>query len=924
MTDVVGSTALWEVHGGEMAAALEQHDRAVHGAVASVGGRVFKHTGDGMIAVFADADAAASAAFAALEALEAETWGPTGLLRVRVSIHAGAVNERNGDCFGPAVNRVARINGVGHGGQILASDVARQLMSRPVGTDVGEHQLRDLSEPVRLWQLDENDHPPLRTLQAKMHNLPVMATEFIGRDAEVTEVRELVARNRSTTIVGVGGCGKTRLAIEVAAASADRFPGGVWFVDLTSERDGAFIGDAAIGALGLARRAGSEARSAIEVLADATSEIDTLVVLDNCEHLIDDVAEFVGSVLSMAPSVSVLATSRESLAIDGERVWRIPNLGEAAVELFLQRATAAGATGLDTHHDRIAQLCHRLDDIPLAIELAASRTVSMSIDDLAERLDDRFALLGGGRNRRRQRQQTLQTMMDWSYGLLDPGERAVLDQRAVFAGSFPLAGAEAVVDTDVVDADALDSLVQQSMLVAEPSTGRYRLLETVRRYALDRLLADDRLVASRDRHLRWIAQLFGREFTENLPTETHWDVREAQFAEIENASAAMEWAEQTGDHDALIMIFITGRDSWMGAGATGLQWLDRVQLTATASAAVRCAWLVTRGTIRWNTGDLAGGYEEMLAGAATFDDIAGTGTDDARWLAQGPGAVAWLYRGLHHLFAADEHAEALAVSDQLVDLQAATAVRTPTWCAQVLRGFTYGQSGEYPKGWIAATEAMREGLTIVRTSYDTAAMLVAGLANRVGRFEESLAAAHQTWESPVAGQTSKLLCLGNAGKAAARLGRYDEALDIAERSFGPMTGSQRRQLDTSRLVLLATSTNASTKPAASRSPSKRTTRSPKKDEPTSQKSSTTKTPSPRSRRRPPSRSNPNHSRRSSPTSSPTPEPTWPRHPDSTNSGPGPAAATDQGHMKRYLGCVDGVVSHELETGPARDHLPRLG
>ena len=430
--------------GEDMRAALETHDRLVHGAIEAAGGRVFKHTGDGMIAVFNDVDDAVAGSIRALKALADDSWGPTGALEIRVSVHAGSASERDGDFFGPPVNKVARINGIGNSGQVLVSDVARQLMADPAGIDLGVHQLRDLSEPVRLWQLDDGEHPSLRTLKQARHNLPVMPTEFIGRQSEIDELRALIDHHRLVTISGVGGCGKTRNAVEVAAASADRFPGRVWFVDLTTERDGDNIGNRAIGALGLTVQLGTDAGGPIDVLNEATASAATLLVIDNCEHLIDDVADIAADVLTSAAAVTVLATSREALNVDGERAWRIPNMHDTAVEPFVDRATAAGVTGLDHHHGQIEDICAQLDDIPLAIELAAARLTSLSIDELGERLDDRFSLLGGGRARRRQRQQTLQAMMDWSYGLLDEDEQTVLNQLAVFAGAFSLSGVETV------------------------------------------------------------------------------------------------------------------------------------------------------------------------------------------------------------------------------------------------------------------------------------------------------------------------------------------------------------------------------------------------------------------------------------------------------------------------------------------------
>ncbi len=621
MTDVVGSTALWETHRDAMGAALEVHDGLVRGAMQTAGGRVFKHTGDGMIAVFDDADGAVAGALHAVDALTRSQWGDTGPLHVRVSVHAGSASERDGDFFGPPVNQVARINGIGHRGQVLVSDVARQLMHRPAGVDLGLHQLRDLSEPVRLWQVDEAHHPPLRTLKQARHNLPVMPSEFIGRQNEVDELRALIDRHRLVTISGVGGCGKTRLAIEVAAASADRFPGGVWFVDLTTERDGSHVADRAISALGLARQFGSDGGGAIGVLSEATADAATLLVVDNCEHLIDDVANFATAVLSAAAAVTILATSREALNVDGERAWRIPNMHDSAVELFLDRAVAAGITGLDDQHAQIADICAHLDDIPLAIELAAARLTSLSIDELAKRLDDRFALLGGGRSRRRQRQQTLQAMMDWSYGLLDDDEQHVLNQLAVFVGTFSLAGVDAVVaSTETPLLDVMDSLVEQSLVVASVDSGRYRLLETVRLYALDRLLNADQLSATRDRHLAWIDALSGSDRLAATREGETWELEEHKLAEIANALAAMEWAEQTNQHDALLSLFIGGSTCWASTGRLARSWLDRIPEPPASDPNLRSQWLATCGLIRAALGEHAG-YAALFEAAAMVDEL---------------------------------------------------------------------------------------------------------------------------------------------------------------------------------------------------------------------------------------------------------------------------------------------------------------
>jgi predicted ATPase/class 3 adenylate cyclase/tetratricopeptide (TPR) repeat protein len=796
MTDVVGSTALWEAHGDSMRDALEVHDGLVHGVMESAGGRVFKHTGDGMIAVFDDADAALIGSLAAIDALAAKQWGETGTLAVRVSVHAGSASERDGDFFGPPVNKVARINGVGHPSQVLVSDVARQLMSEPAGTDLGVHQLRDLSEPVRLWQFDDGAHPSLRTLKKARHNLPVMSTEFIGRQAEVDELRSLVDHHRLVTITGVGGCGKTRLAVEVGAAMSDRFPGGVWFADLTAERDGDKVGDRALGALGLFGADGADVGGPVGVLNDATSGAATLLIVDNCEHLIDDVADFAVEVLGGAESVTVLATSRESLSVDGERVWRIPNLHDAAVELFVDRAAAVGVAGLDDHLDRIEEICAQLDDIPLAIELAAARVSSLSIDELAARLDDRFSLLGGGRGRRRQRQQTLQTMMDWSYGLLASDEQAVLNQLAVFAGSFPLSGVEAVAaSADVEVLDVLDSLVEQSLVVPSVDSGRYRLLETVRLYALDQLMNTEQLAAARDRHLVWMVGLFGRERFLSSALGEAWELDEQKAVEVDNATAAMEWAEQTGEQDALLDLFIGGITIWGSIGSVAVSWLDRIPKPPTNRPELRIDWLTTEGHIRYGTGDYAGCFEQQFEAATILDELMAA---DLPFTAL---PIALLYRSLFMAVSGD-HEAALRDCDRLLELQIDGEVRLPEWASLQARSIALEQRGD-PDALAVNMEAAEVSRTLQRMTRNMSLTGVALHLSIAGRFDEALPAALECLDSPVLTQSFKIRVLPAAVGALARLGRYEEALQITETDFGPMIDVQRQALRANQLTALA-------------------------------------------------------------------------------------------------------------------------
>ena len=452
-----------------------------------------------------------------------------------------------------------------------------------------------------------------------------MPTEFIGRDVEVDELRVLVDRHRLVTITGVGGCGKTRLAVEVGATLADRFAGGVWFVDLTAERNGDKVGDRTLAASGWFDSHGSNGGESVDMLTDATERLPTLLIIDNCEHLIDAVAEFADAVLARAPSVSMLATSRESLSVFGERAWRIPNLHDASVELFVDRAAAAGVSGLENHLDQIEEICVRLDNIPLAIELAASRVSSLSIDELAARLDDRFSLLGGDRRGRRQRQQTLQTMMDWSYGLLEDTERAVLNQLSVFVGTFPISGAAAVAapaDSSILE--ILDSLVEQSLVVPSVDSGRYRLLETVRLYALDRLMSSDELVGARDQHLAWMLTLYGGEHFASCEPDDTWDMEEQKSVETHNAITAMEWAEQKGDDAALLDLFVGGMGHLPAIGGPVMSWLDRVPEPPPHRPDLRIDWLQASGHLRYGAGDWRAGLQQLLEAAAMIDRLSAT------------------------------------------------------------------------------------------------------------------------------------------------------------------------------------------------------------------------------------------------------------------------------------------------------------
>jgi predicted ATPase/class 3 adenylate cyclase len=515
-TDIEQSTRMWETRREAMRVALARHDQLLRSVIESAGGYVFKTVGDSFCAAFSVAVDALAAAVAAQRALYAESW-PQGLeLRVRMALHSGSCEERGGDYFGPPVNRVARLQATAHGGQVVMSRVTADLVrddlpERVALRDLGEHSLKDLGQPERVFQLDadglQSDFPPLASLTnpALRHNLPSRASNFVGRERELADLRNLLNGTRMVTLTGAGGSGKTRLAIQLAAETVDGSDDGVWFVDLAPLADLGFVAGEVARVLGVVEEPG---RPVTETLVDVLCDRSLLVVLDNCEHLIDGSAKLADRLLKTCPGVRILATSQEPLRIDGESLYRVPSLSLAssgaatadevceceAVQLFVDRATTSDPTFVLTKANahKILAVCRRLDGIPLAIELAAARLRSMSLAAIEERLDDRFRLLTRGSRTALPRHQTLGALVDWSYDLLNVFEQTVLRRLSVFAGSWNLDAAQAVCADDLESwevLDLLDSLIDKSLLQLEPTEGesRYRMLETVRQYATEKL-----------------------------------------------------------------------------------------------------------------------------------------------------------------------------------------------------------------------------------------------------------------------------------------------------------------------------------------------------------------------------------------------------------------------------------------------------
>lgn len=539
-TDIQGSTRLWDAEPERMAAALRRHDGLLRTAIESAGGYVFKTVGDAFCAAFWTPEAAVTAALAAQRALTAEIWPTTRPLLVRMGLHTGACEERDGDYFGPVVNRVARLEAVAHGGQVLLSgataELAGQTLAEGVGLrDLGLHRLKDLGRPEHVFQLEAptlpSSFPALPSLDNPEfpNNLPAAVSPLIGRERELAEVGTLVRQFRLVTLTGAGGSGKTRLALQAAVELIDTIADGVWLVDLAPVTDGAQIPAVVAAVLGLPDQAGP---GLTEAVTDALAAQDTLLLLDNCEHLVDAAAKFCDQVMRFCRKVRFLATSREPLGIDGERVYRVPSLslpepdagsvadlaGSDAVRLFAERAAVHQPSfAIDSATaPLIATICRRLDGIPLALELAAARLSSMSLQQVTERLDQRFRLLTGGARNAMPRQQTLQATVDWSFSLLTPPERRTLTRLSVFAGGFGLDAAEklcAAAGADPVDvADLVGSLVSKSLVVADHDERavRYRLLETIRQYAAQELLrtgGEEAVAELRTRHAEYYRDL---------------------------------------------------------------------------------------------------------------------------------------------------------------------------------------------------------------------------------------------------------------------------------------------------------------------------------------------------------------------------------------------------------------------------------
>jgi len=606
-TDVEASTRLLQAHPDAYRRAVRRHHDLLEAAVTRHGGTVFETVGDAVYAAFTHPAEAVAAALDGQRALAVEDWGEIGSLRVRMGIHLGDVEKQGDHYFGAALYRCARLMSAAHGGQVVLSEAAAALVrdELPAGAvlkDTGEHVLKDLARPERIFELLHPDLPAdlpaLRTLDTLPNNLPIQLTSFIGREKEMAEGTRLLGAARLLTLSGAGGSGKTRLALQLAADTLEDFPDGVWLVELAPLTEPAQVAKAVAAVLSVAEQPGV---AVPDSLVDALRSRHVLLVLDNCEHLLDACARLADRLLRACPKVQLLCTSREPLGTAGETTWRVPSLGlpqvllddavelaaalsqYEAVRLFVDRAVAVmpGFQVTNENAPAVAQLCHRLDGIPLAIELAAARLRGLSVDQLSARLDQRFRLLTGGSRTALPRQQTLQAAVDWSYGLLSEQEKTLFNRLSVFAGGWTVEAAEAVcAGAPIEDFEVLDlllRLVDKSLVLAQTSSDtaesvggvqgeeRYRLLETLRQYGRERLVATGEAEEIHTRHAAHFDNVAEdirhgrRKVAGGRPIP--WFRREH-----ENLRAALQWLTDTGDVERGLRLGAITGGAWVNLG----------------------------------------------------------------------------------------------------------------------------------------------------------------------------------------------------------------------------------------------------------------------------------------------------------------------------------------------------------------------
>ncbi len=687
MSDVEGSTRLVRELGEGYGGLLADHHRLLRAVWVGHEGVEFGVAGDAFFVAFRDPGEAVRAAVAGQKVLAGHEWPAGGQVRVRMGLHTGTPRVRDGDYWGVDVHYAARLCAAAHGGQVLVSESTAALVDVEL-EDLGHHALRDFPSARRVFHLpiegrSSDCFPPPRTLRAVRTSLPDQLSSFIGRGQELADLERLSADARLVTLIGTGGVGKTRLALRLATELLDRTPDGVWWVDLAPVVDPSLVGSTVAQAVNVPLRAG---QPVLDTLAEALGDRAALLVLDNCEHVIDPVATLVFALLKRCPNISVLTTSREALQVAGEHLYRVPSLAapsedavdpdrvaaSEAVRLFVARA-AEQRPGFALDPDTagiVARVCRRLDGIPLALELAAVRLRSLSITELEARLDRRFTLLRAGSRTAPPRQQTLLALTDWSFDLLSPVERKVLARLSVFAPSgFDLEAAEAVCAGAVGEPEEvlehLDRLVTKSLVQADDSSGtiRYRLLESIREYAAAKLAEQDERelltaqAAHRDHYLS-LAETLRPHLIGADPAKS----RARLALEHDNFRAALARCLNTPDPNPGLRLATALSEFWLtsGHGAEGANWLtqqlrrpEAQEPTPTRGYALQAA--------SWLAVEVVGDYTAARSQAEEALEIANTNHDN-RLAALALFAIGWVY------LRQGEFTRALELNDQALAL----------------------------------------------------------------------------------------------------------------------------------------------------------------------------------------------------------------------------------------------------------------
>ena len=570
-TDIEGSTKLAQEFPDALPALLARHNNILNKVIEAQNGYVFRVAGDSFSVAFHTASDALTAALDAQRRLHNEAWVPVPI-KVRMGINTGAAqwkDDANGAYYeGYATLALTqRIMSAGHGGQILVSQTVHDLVKDQMLEglelrDLGARRLKDIVQNEHLYQVVVTDlpseFPPLATLETFNHNLPVQLTSFIGRERELAEAQAKLTSARLLTLIGPGGTGKTRLSLQIAGEQLPNFKDGVWLIELAPVSDPALLVSTIASVFELREVQNIQP---VSILLDYLRNRQLLLILDNCEHLVEASAQITNQLLHVCPNLKIIASSREALGIDGETVYRVPSLlDDEATRLFVERATKADSRFKRTEHNAayIAQICSRLDGIPLAIELAAARVKLFTPEQIAERLDDRFKLLTGGSRTALPRQQTLRALIDWSYQTLNQTEQRALRQLAVFSGGWSFDGAEAVIGQDEA-MEGLLGLVNKSLVNVEEQEGeaRYRFLETIRQYAMEKLVESGETVAARDRHLDYVLNLAG-QMQQGMLVAENIEALDQLELEHDNLRAALEWACANHLDKALKLAYAVG------------------------------------------------------------------------------------------------------------------------------------------------------------------------------------------------------------------------------------------------------------------------------------------------------------------------------------------------------------------------------